>query len=142
MRNFFLGCKDIIYILYIFAPQVSFCPVQRGNRVGSYRNESDYSRKGTQTSFPLFESRSCENFGLDHFQFSCNKKNVDQTESPFCLTAIFLTRKSKNELLVVRILVIATLPKRDSDLGTSPRVVKLIPRRAGSISSIYGPKLT
>ena len=28
----------------------------------------------------------------------------------------------------------------ETDLGTSPRVVRLIPRRAGSISSLYGAK--
>ena len=34
----------------------------------------------------------------------------------------------------------ATREKRETGLGTSPRVVKLIPRRAGSISSLYGAK--
>ena len=34
----------------------------------------------------------------------------------------------------------ATLEKRKTDLGTSPRVVRLIPRRAGSISSLYRAK--
>ena len=33
-----------------------------------------------------------------------------------------------------------TLEEREADLGTSPRVVRLIPRRAGSISSLYGAK--
>ena len=38
--------------------------------------------------------------------------------------------------------VSATFEKRETDLGgTSPRVVKLIPRRAGSISSCYGANL-
>ena len=50
-----------------FCFQVSFCPVKRGNRAGSCRNESDYSRRGTQINFPLLESRSCEKFGLAHF---------------------------------------------------------------------------
>ena len=36
------------------------------------------------------------------------------------------------------ILATATLEKRETGLGTSPRVVGLIPRRAGSISSLYG----
>ena len=60
--SFFLGCKQ-----RFFCFQVSFCPVKRGNRAGSSRNESDYSRRGTQISFPLLESRSCDNFGLAHF---------------------------------------------------------------------------
>ena len=38
------------------------------------------------------------------------------------------------------LLATATLEKRKTDLGTSPRVVRLIPRRAGSISSLYGAK--
>ena len=37
-------------------------------------------------------------------------------------------------------LATATLEERKTDLGTSPRVVRLIPRRAGSISSLYGAK--
>ena len=50
-----------------FCFQVSYCPVKRGNRAGSSRNEPDYSRRGTQISFPLLESRNCEKFGLAHF---------------------------------------------------------------------------
>ena len=38
------------------------------------------------------------------------------------------------------ILATATLEKRKTDLGTSPRVLRLIPRRAGSISTLYGAK--
>ena len=48
----------------------------------------------------------------------------------------FLERKLKNEQS--EILATATIEKRENGLGTSPRVVKLIPRRAGSISSLYG----
>ena len=51
----------------VFCFQVSFCLAKRGNRAGSSRNESDYSRRGTQTSFPLLQGRSCENFELAHF---------------------------------------------------------------------------
>ena len=38
------------------------------------------------------------------------------------------------------ILATATIEKRETGLGTSPRVVKLIPRRAVSISSLHGAK--
>ena len=55
----------------LFCFQVSFCPAKGGNRAGSSRNESDYSGRGTQTSFPLLESHSCEKFGLAHFSISC-----------------------------------------------------------------------
>ena len=51
----------------IFRFRASFCPVKRRNRAGSSRNECDYSRRGTQTSFPLLDCRSCVNFGLAHF---------------------------------------------------------------------------
>ena len=39
------------------------------------------------------------------------------------------------------LLATAALEKRKIDLGTFPRVVRLIPRSAGSISSLYGAKL-
>ena len=57
---FFWGCKQEIFSGF----RVSFCTVNEINRAGSSRNESDYFRRGTQISFPLLESRSCENFWL------------------------------------------------------------------------------
>ena len=65
-----MGIKDgLFYRRYslIVPYTVSVCPVKRGNRAGSSRNEFDYSRRRTQTSFPLLESRSCEKFVLAHF---------------------------------------------------------------------------
>ena len=47
--------------------QARLCPVKRGNRASSSRNEFDHSRKGTHTSFPLLDCRSCHNFGPAHF---------------------------------------------------------------------------
>ena len=67
MWAFFFEVANIVFFFF----HVSFCHVKRGNRAGSSRNEFDYSRRGTQTSFPLLDYRSCENFGLAHFQFSC-----------------------------------------------------------------------
>ena len=58
---FFVGCKECVYVCF-FCFQLSFCPVKRGNRAGSARNESGYSRRGTQISFPLLEGRSCDIF--------------------------------------------------------------------------------
>ena len=59
------------YFLYVrqrfFSFEVSCWPVQRENRAGSSRHESDYSRRGTQISFPLLECRSRENFGQAPF---------------------------------------------------------------------------
>ena len=49
-------------------------------------------------------------------------------------------RKLENELLIVEVLATATLEKRETGLGTSARVVRIIPRRAGSISSLHGGK--
>ena len=51
----------------------------------------------------------------------------------------FLARKLKNEPSP-KFSSTATIEKRETDLGTSPRVARLIPRRAGSISSLYGAK--
>ena len=62
VRDFFVEVASKGFFCF----EISFCPVKRGNRAGSSRNESDYSRRGTQISFPLLESRSCENFGLAH----------------------------------------------------------------------------
>ena len=74
--------------------------------------------------------------------FNCvvRKLTVDQIGgsvwSPF-----FSGKKIENELLIVRkIIATATIEKRENGLGTSPRVVELIPRRAGSISSLLGAK--
>ena len=76
----------------------SCCPVKRGNRAGSSRNESNYSRRGTQISFPLFQVRSCENFGLAHFSTFMLEKKVEETEPPFWSIVSLLTTKLKNEL--------------------------------------------
>ena len=40
----------------------------------------------------------------------------------------------------LKIIATAILEERETGLGTSPRVVRLIPRKAGSISSPYGAK--
>ena len=49
----------------------------------------------------------------------------------------FSNKKMKNEL-VRNFWQLRTIEKRETGLGTSPRVVRLIPRRAGSISSLNG----
>ena len=66
MQDFFFEAANRVFFCF----QASFCPVKRGIRAGSCRNESDHSRRGTQISFPLLESRSCENFGLLIAHFS------------------------------------------------------------------------
>ena len=59
LRPFLMG--DFFFRLQnFFCFQASYCPVKRRNRAGSSRNESYYSRRGTQISFPLLESRSWE----------------------------------------------------------------------------------
>ena len=52
------------------------------------------------------------------FNFFFSSKNINMSES--------------------EILATATIEKRENGLGASLRVVELIPRRAGSISAIYG----
>ena len=82
---FFWGCR------VFFCFQVSFCPVKRGNRAGSSQNEFDYSRRGTQISFPFLDCRSCENFGLyvAHFStFFVEKKRLSN-RAPFLINCHF-----------------------------------------------------
>ena len=54
-----------------------FSPVKRGNRAGSCRNESDYSRRGTQISFPLLESSQADSYAntIPSFRFWSNRNN-------------------------------------------------------------------
>ena len=59
--NFFEVAK-----IFLFCFQVGFFPVRRGNRAGSFSNESDYSQRVAQIVFPLLDSRSCEKFRLAH----------------------------------------------------------------------------
>ena len=62
------------------------------------------------------------------------------TEPPFCSTATLMT--SQRKISQSEILATATLEKRETDLSgyTSPRLVRLIPRRDGSVCSLYGAK--
>ena len=52
---------------------------------------------------------------------------------PICSTVTFFRRQLKNELrsMYLEILATASLEKRETGLGTSPRVVRSIPRGAG-----------
>ena len=61
----------------------------------------------TQISFPLFESRSCENFGLliAHFSIFLSEKKKMIKHSPHfdqLLIVSFLITQLKNQLLIVR----------------------------------------
>ena len=114
-----------------FCVHVSFCLVKRGNRAGSSWNESDYSRRGTQTSFSLLD-REFRTTRSSFFNLPARKKSwsnrinrqfsgytIEKWASPE-FSQLRLSRSGK------------------AGLGTSPRVVRLIPRRAGSFSSLYG----
>ena len=70
------------------------------------------------------------------FNFLATTKKVDLPGTTFLTT----NRQLKCELLIVKNIATATLEKRETDLGTSPRVARLIPSRSGSISSLYGAK--
>ena len=52
---------------FFFAFKVVIAPEREEIEPALLVIESDYSRRGTQISFPFLESRSCENFGLAHF---------------------------------------------------------------------------
>lgn len=77
MRAFFLAAAGLQPDIFLLSSWF-FDPVRQktGNRAGSSRDEPAYSRRGTQTSFPLLENHSNENLGPAHFSvlFSCWKK--------------------------------------------------------------------
>ena len=63
------------------------------------------------------------------------KKLIKQSPHFYQLSAF---RQHNRKMSWFEIIATATLKKRKTGLGTSPRVVRLIPRRPGSISSLYG----
>ena len=118
----------------------SFCPVKRGNRAGSSRNEFDYSRRGTQTTFPLLDFRSCEGVGLARFSIFLLEKEVDEKQNPLLdQLSVFWLHNSKMSLF--EILATATLEKQKTWSGyLSESSQTHSERRPGSISSLYGAK--
>ena len=111
---FLWGCKQ-----RFFCFQVSFCPVNRGNRAGSSWNQSDYSRRGTQVRVPLLECRSCEDSGLliNHLPIFLLEKKLIKQSPLYVSPAAFLTRQFNKKLLYEwsEILASATLEKRETD---------------------------
>ena len=74
----FRGYKQSFFQLF-FCLQVSFCPVKRGNRVGSSRNESDYS---------------------DYLIFELCSRKLAVNQTGLCLiNFFFLARKFQNDLV-------------------------------------------
>ena len=66
MRDFFFwDCKQSFFFCF----RVSFWPLTRGNRAGSSRNESDYSRRGAQTSFPASRLSQLREFRTTNSSF-------------------------------------------------------------------------
>ena len=134
-RTFFSRVQNRVFFCF----QVSFCPVKRGNRAGPSRNESVYSQRGTQTSFPLLDCRSCDKFGVrsSFCNFLARKKKLIKQSPLFDQLVSFLITQLKNEILAP-----ATLEKSGKLVWVPLReyVVRLIPRRPGSISSLYGAK--
>ena len=93
MRDFFFKVAIANRVLLCF--QVSFGLLKRRNRAESSRNESDYSRRSAQTSFPLLESRFCENFGLAYFSIFLlgKKKLIKQTVLTNCQFSDYTSEK-------------------------------------------------
>ena len=94
----FWGCKKIFFCF-----QVSFCPVKRGNRAGSSRNEWVWLlSEGYPDQVPASRLSQLREFRTTaHFSIFLLEKNVDQTEPPFWSTVSFLTTQLKNELRVL-----------------------------------------
>ena len=83
-----------------FCFQVTYCPVKRGNRADSSRNESDYSRRALPRSVFRFLRVAVARIRTSSF-FNCvvRKLTVDQNGA-LCLNQLFfLARKLKNELV-------------------------------------------
>ena len=143
MRDlFFLGCK------HIPGTRVYFCIKLV---VALQDEEIEPTRLGvslTRTTLGEVPSRPISRFSRvadakiwkfrtsSAFKFHASKKKVDQAEPSLWSTVSFLTTHLKNEL-VRNSRNCDSLAKRETDLGTSPSVVRLIPRRAGSISSLH-----
>ena len=153
---YFKTCKAVGYALlcflrlktefsYFFA--VSYRLVKRGNRAGSSRNESGDCRRGprsVQFIYRFWRVTMATIWTSSFFSCPVRKAAVEQKWRLWLINFFYLATKLKNELTLVRISSkTAALKKREihwTDLGTSPRVVRLAPRRAGSVSSLYGAK--
>ena len=111
----------------------------RGNWAGSSQNEFDYSRRGIQAIFPLLDCRSCEKFGLAHFfnfNFLARKKSWPN-RAPILIKCRF-SHYTIEKWPSPKFSQLLTLKKRKTDLGTSPRVVRLFRRSSSSMSSRHG----
>ena len=127
--------------VFLWGYKECFCcfPVKGGNGAGSSRNESDYSRRGTQAIFPLLDCRSCEIFGLAHFLIFLLEKKSWPNRAPILINCQFSDYTIEDELLIVRNYRDCDSREAENWSGyLSNRVVRLISRRAGSISSLYG----
>ena len=94
----------------------------------------------TQISFPLLESRSCENFGLVHF-FNCLVRKVVVEQIGFVWSTFFFSTKVKKWAInSPKFSQLRLYRSGKTDPGAPPTVVRPIPRKAGSISSLYGSK--
>lgn len=78
--------------------QVSVWPAKRGNRADSSRNESDFSRRRIQISFPRLEMLREFRAIVAHFSIFLPQIKSSQTEPPVCSTAAFLNTQFENNL--------------------------------------------
>ena len=122
--SFFLRLQTENFMLSSF---VFNCDERKAGRC--FRNEFDYSRRSTQTSFPLLDCRNCENFGLPRLSIWLLKKqliraflmNCQFSQSPlFDQLSVFRLHSWKTSYF--EILANATPDKRKTGWGTPPRV--------------------
>ena len=108
--------------------------------VGSSRNESDYSRERYPHQFPAPRGRSCKLFGRAHFfPDASHKKKLHQTQHSLLFNRHF-SDETIDQCASPEMLQTTTLERRKSGLGTSPRLVGLIPRRDDAKYSLPGQK--
>ena len=143
MRDLSSGCKPSFFRLKIlFAPySEEIEPALLGMSLTTRRGTS------TQISFLVFESRSCENFVLAQFSIGWSENwQLNKTRALFDQLFLFLARKLKNELLTVVVWKSRNCDSREAENWSGYlsdiMVLRLIPRRAGSTSSLCGAKTT
>ena len=130
MRDFFRGCKERFFCFH-----ASFCPVKRGNRAGSSRNESSTFGEVPRSASRF--SRVAVARIPDYLIFQlCSQKTNSWSKRGFCWINFFVVaRKLKNEL--VRNSRNCDNRKAINWSGYLSESSQLILRRAGSISSLY-----
>ena len=80
------GASEFFFCFQVVS---SFCPVKRGNRAGSSRNEFDHSRRGTETSFFVSRLSQLREFRTSSFSSFFLEKWSLSNRAPFLINCQF-----------------------------------------------------